>query len=160
MTETDRQQQSGQFGRLAQRLRDAESAFDAAVAMHGLRLLRYSLAVVFTWFGTLTALGHGTTPPLVATTFGVSAVGPLAIALGVLELTIGLCMLSRLTIRFGVVLVLLHATVTTLSLVAVTDVTFMGAPYAPSFEGVYIIKNWVLLGAAMTVGGAIGPRTN
>jgi len=135
--------------------RSVESAFDAVVARYSLPALRYSLVVVFVWFGTLTALQAGEGSGLVASTFGVTPSVPFVVALGAWEVAIGLALLWRRTVRLGVVLIAAHALVTTAPLLLLPGETFVQVPYAPTFTGVYIVKNWVLLGGAMTVGGAI-----
>jgi uncharacterized membrane protein YkgB len=49
-----------------------------------------------------------------------------------------------------------YVAVTMVSLFTVPAVTFVEFPLTFSFEGAYIIKNWALLGAAITIGGLRG----
>lgn len=136
-------------------VRGVEEAFLSFVERYSLPFLRYSLAVVLVWFGTLTATGVGETANLVVTALGIPPTGHSLIVLGGWEVASGLALLYRRTIRLAAVLVAIYVAVTLIPLVAFPSETFAHFPYAPSFEGVYIIKNWVLLGGVMTIGGAI-----
>jgi uncharacterized membrane protein YkgB len=142
-------------GRLIATARDAERAFLSFVERYSLQFLRYSLVVVFLWFGVLTAAGVGDVPALVAAAFGVVPTDIFVAVLGVWEIAIGAALLHRRTVRLGVVMVAVHTAVTTVPLATFPGETFAYFPYGPSFEGVFIVKNWVLLGGGMTVGGAI-----
>lgn len=140
--------------------RDVERTFLSFVERHSLRFLRYSLVVVFVWFGLLTATGISETAGLVAAAFGFVPSGLFLLALGGWEVAIGLALLYRRTVRLAVVMLAVHAAVTMIPLVLFPDETFTYFPYGPSFEGVYIIKNWVLLGGVMTVGGWLDEATD
>ena len=135
--------------------RDVERTFLAFVENHSLTLLRYSLVVVFIWFGVLTATGMSPTAGLVAEAFAFVPADVFFVGLGVWEIAVGLALLSRRTLRLAVVLLVGYAAVAMVPLVLFPGETFSYFPYGPSFEGVYILKDWVLLGGAMTVAGSI-----
>lgn len=135
--------------------RDVERTFLAFVENHSLTLLRYSLVVVFIWFGVLTATGMSPTAGLVAEAFAFVPADVFFVGLGVWEIAVGLALLSRRTLRLAVVLLIGYAAVAMVPLVLFPGETFSYFPYGPSFEGVYILKDWVLLGGAMTVAGSI-----
>ena len=138
--------------------RRSERAFRSLVERYSLQFLRYSLVVVFVWFGVLTAAGVSDTEALIAAAFGTVPTDLFLIALGYWEIAIGLALLHRRTVRLAAVLAAVHAAVTATPLVVLPSETFTYFPYGPSFEGVYIVKNWVLLGGVMTLGGAVtGP---
>lgn len=122
---------------------------------YSLPMLRYALVVVFVWFGALTAAGVGNFAGVVAAALGTDPSAGFQVALGGWEVAAGAALLHRRTVRLGVVLVAIHTGVTALPLLVIPHETFAYVPYGPSFEGVYIVKNWVLLGGAMTVGGAV-----
>lgn len=146
-----RQSQSG----LVKFAVNIEQTFLRFVEEHSLQLLRYALVAVYVWFGLLTATGVSQTAALIADPFWFVPRGMFLIVLGGWEIAVGLALLSRRTLRFGVILLMGHAMVAMLPLVLYPGETFSYFPYGPSFEGVYIIKDWVLLAAAMTVGGLI-----
>lgn len=134
--------------------REVERAFLSLVERYSLRFLRYSLVVVFLWFGVLTAIGFGDTAELVVAAFGVAPSEGSLFVFGGWEIATGLALFSRRTVSLAVVLAAVHVIVTLAPLVVFPDETFIVFPYAPAFAGVYIIKNWVLLGGVMTVAGA------
>lgn len=131
-----------------------ERAFLAFVEDHSLTMLRYSMVVVYIWFGLLTMAGMSETAGLVADVFPFVPRDVFLVVLGGWEVAVGLTLLSRRTLRLAVVLLATHAVVVMLALVLFPSETFSYFPYGPSFEGVYIIKDWVLLAGAMTVGGS------
>jgi uncharacterized membrane protein YkgB len=141
-------------------VREIERLFLSLVRSHSLQFLRYSLVIVFVWFGLLTAAGISETADLVAAVFGFAPSGLFVIGLGAWEVTIGLALLWRRTLRIAVVLLAIHASVMMVPLALFPGETFTHFPYAPSFEGVYIIKDWVILGGAMVVGGRLDETTN
>lgn len=132
---------------------EIERQFLAFVEAHSLQLLRYALVVVFIWFGLLTATGVSETAGLVADIFWFVPRETVLILLGGWEIAVGMALLFRRTLRLAGVLLAAHATVVMLPLVLYPSETFSYFPYGPSFEGVYIIKDVVLLAGTMTVGG-------
>lgn len=119
----------------------------------GIRLLRYSLAVVFVWFGALKLVGMSPAEDLVrATVYWVSGDVFLPI-LGAWEVLIGLFLLYRPTIRMALALLFLQMPGTVIPLVMLPDVTFTSVPFGLTLEGQYIIKNLALVSAAIVVGG-------
>lgn len=135
-----------------------ERAFLAFVEHHSITMLRYSMVVVYVWFGLLTMAGMSATAELVAAVFPFVPTDVFLMVLGGWEVAVGLALLSRRTLRLAVVLLAGHAAVVMLPLALFPNQTFSYFPYGPSFEGVYIIKDWVLLAGAITVGGSLGDR--
>ncbi|MDZ7688574.1 MAG: hypothetical protein U5J64_07620 [Halobacteriales archaeon] len=121
----------------------------------GLPLVRFGIAVVFVWFGGLKILGVSPAGELVANT--VYWVSPefFVPVLGVWEVIIGLCLVYRPLLRLGILLLFLQMPGTFLPLVVLPEVTFETFPYALTVEGQYIIKNLVIIGAALVVGGTV-----
>ncbi len=144
--------------------------YDAAVSRFmrslGLPLLRWSLGIVFIWFGLLKPLGHSPAADLVARTvyWGVDPDWFVPF-LGWWEVAIGICLidpgrwlglgLGRILTRLGILLLLLQMPGTFLPLILLPDVCFTQIPWAPTLEGQYIIKNLVLIAAALSIGGAV-----
>ncbi|KYH23797.1 hypothetical protein HAPAU_38760 [Halalkalicoccus paucihalophilus] len=135
---------------------EIERTFLAFVKDHSLTMLRYALVAVYVWFGLLTMTGTSPTAGLVAEMFPFVPTEVFRLVLGGWEVAVGLALLSRRTLRLAVILLASHAAVVMLPLAVFPAQTFSYFPYGPSFEGVYIIKDWVLLGAVMTVGGWVG----
>jgi len=122
---------------------------------HGAMLLRASLAVVFIWFGLLKPLGASPANEIVART--VYWVDPdwFIPFLGWWEVAIGVGLLVRPLIRLAILLLFLQMPGTLLPLLLLPEVCFTHVPWAPTLEGQYIIKNLVLISAAIVVGGTV-----
>ncbi len=125
--------------------------------------LRVSLAVIFVWFGILKPLGLSPADPLVRATVGwmplLSTDGWLA-AIGWWEVAIGITFLFQRTVRIAIALLALQMAGTLLPLILLPHVTFQPGriPYAPTIEGQYIIKNLLIISAALVVGGTVRER--
>lgn len=122
--------------------------------------LRMSLAIIFVWFGILKPLGLSPAAPLVrATTAWMPLFGPdqwVAI-IGWWEVAIGLTFLFRATTRVAIALLAMQMVGTFLPLILLPGVTFQAGhiPYAPTVEGQYIIKNLLIISAALVLGGTV-----
>jgi uncharacterized membrane protein YkgB len=121
----------------------------------GPSLLRISLAIVFIWFGILKPLGLSTANELVARTVYWLDPAWFIPVLGWWEVAIGVCMLVRPLLRLAILLLLLQMPGTFLPLVLLPDACWVDAPFVPTLEGQYIIKNLVLISAAIVVGGTV-----
>jgi uncharacterized membrane protein YkgB len=122
---------------------------------YGVTFLRLSVAFVFIWFGLLKPLGVSPASELVERT--VYWVDPrwLIPFLGWWEVLIGVCMLWRPLIRASIALLFVQMPGTFLPLVILPQVCFVHVPWAPTLEGQYIIKNLVLISAALVIGGTV-----
>ena len=118
---------------------------------HSVSLLRYSLAVVFFWFGILKPIGVSSATEVVSQTVYFLPPEVFVPILGVWEMAIGVCLLHRRLLRVGIALLLLQMAGTFLPLVILPGVSFVAAPFVPSLEGQYIIKNLVLISGALVV---------
>jgi uncharacterized membrane protein YkgB len=132
----------------------------AFMRQSGTVALRWSLAIIFIWFGALKALGISPAAPLVEATVGwlpLLSPGPWVGVIGWWEIAIGVTFLFRSTIRLAIALLALQMGGTFLPLVMLPEVTFQAgrAPYAPTMEGQYIIKNLLIISAALVVGGTV-----
>lgn len=122
---------------------------------YGVLWLRISLAIVFIWFGLLKPWRLSPADDLVARTVYWFDPAWFIPVLGVWEAAIGVCLLVRPLLRVAIGLLLLQMPGTFLPLVIMPDVCFIHVPWAPTLEGQYIIKNLVLIGAALVVGGTV-----
>jgi len=126
---------------------------------NGPSLVRVSLAVVFIWFGILKPFGLSTANELVERTVYWADPKWFIPLLGWWEVAIGVCMLIRPMLRVAVFLLFLQMPGTFLPLVLLPQVCFDVIPWVPTLEGQYIIKNLVLISAAIVVGGTVRERT-
>jgi len=118
-------------------------------------LLRYSLGVIFIWFGALKPFGMSPAQDLVANT--VYFVDPdwFVPFLGWWEVAIGVGLIVRPLIRPAIFLLFLQMPGTFIPLVLLPEVCFTNFPFGLTMEGQYIIKNLILISAALVVGGTV-----
>ncbi|WP_179862253.1 DoxX family membrane protein [Longibacter salinarum] len=123
---------------------------------NGSLLLRISLGVIFVWFGALKFFdGLSPAESLVRST--VYWVDPdiFLPILGAWEVLIGLGLLYRPAIRVAIFLLFAQMPGTMLPLILLPEVCFTIFPFGLTLEGQYIIKNLVLISAALVVGGTV-----
>jgi uncharacterized membrane protein YkgB len=77
--------------------------------------------------------------------------------LGIWEMAIGICILATPLIRVGLFLLALQMPGTFLPLVLRPEICFIDFPFNLTLEGQYIVKNLVLIGAAIVVGSRLVP---
>lgn len=119
-------------------------------------ILRISLAIVFIWFGALKI--SGTTPVFELVASIVYWVDPdwFVPALGVVEVLVGLGLWFRFGLRLVLAVLFAQLVGTFLVFVLLPDIAFQGDnPLLLTTEGEFVVKNLVLLAAAMTVGAVI-----
>lgn len=121
----------------------------------GIPTLRVALGVVFIWFGGLKVIGGSPAADLVAATVYVVPPELFVPILGVWEVLIGLCLLYRPLIRVGILLLFLQMPGTFLPIILLPEVVFVTFPHELTVEGQYIVKNLVIIGAALVVGGTV-----
>jgi len=147
--------------RLPEPLEPIDVRITAALARLGVPVLRIGLGVVFLWFGALKFFpGASPAETLAARTIeqlSGGLVGP-SVSLPVLaawESLIGLGLLAGRFMRATLFLLALQMLGTLTPLVLFPADTFTTFPWAPTLEGQYIIKNVVIIGAAMVVGATV-----
>lgn len=120
-------------------------------------VLRYSLSLTFIWFGALKLIGNSPAADLVTKTVYWIDPDIFIPILGYWEVAIGLCILYRPLIRIGLFLLALQMPGTFLPLILLPEVCFSSLPFGLTLEGQYIVKNLVLIGAALIVGSKLFP---
>jgi uncharacterized membrane protein YphA (DoxX/SURF4 family) len=121
----------------------------------GVPVLRAALGTVFVWFGALKVVRLSPADELVAATVYVVPPEVFVPILGVWEVVIGICLLYRPLIRLGLLLLLFQLPGTFLPLLVLPDVVYTTFPYGLTTEGQYIIKNLVIIGATLVIGGTV-----
>lgn len=131
------------------------------MARHGLPLLRISLGIVFLWFGALKFFpGLSPAQDLAARTiealsFGTVHANVSVPLLAAWECMIGLGLLFGIFMRATLLLLAVQMAGTLTPLVLFPSEVFTRIPYAPTLEGQYIIKNAVLISAAIVLGATV-----
>jgi uncharacterized membrane protein YkgB len=121
----------------------------------GVPVLRVALGIVFVWFGALKMAGGSPAADLVANTVYVVDPATFVPILGVWEVLIGVSLLYRPLIRLGILLLFVQMPGTFLPIVLLPEVVFTSFPHQLTVEGQYIVKNLVIIGAALVVGGTL-----
>ena len=122
---------------------------------YGHLLLRYSLGIVFIWFGGLKPFGLSPAPELVSHTvlwFPPEIFVPI---LGWWEVAIGVGLLFRPLLRIALFLLFLQLPGTALPLVLLPEICFTDFPFALTLEGQFIIKKLIFISAALVIGGTV-----
>ena len=133
-----------------------ETATDRALELarrFGPAVLRVSLAVVFVWFGALKVLGVSPVAEFVANTVPFLPGDLFVLGLGVVEVVLGAALVMGRSPLIGLAIAA-HLAGTFLALLTQPEVTFQGGNLTLlTTEGEFVIKNLVLIGAALTVAG-------
>lgn len=150
---------------MPERLLDAYDRLDRAItdrlARWGVLVVRIGLGIVFLWFGAL-KFGPGLSPAqdlatrtIERLTLGLIEPSVSLLVLAVWESLIGLGLLSGRFLRATLLLLAVQMVGTATPLLLFPSENFTAFPLAPTLEGQHIIKNIVLMGAAMVVGATV-----
>ena len=147
---------------------DVERRFDRLdrritswMADHGVLLSRIALGIVFVWFGALKWVpGLSPAEDLAGRTIETLTFGtvPASVALPVLafwEVAIGVGLLVGRWMRLTLLLLFVQMAGTVTPLFLFPAETFVRFPFVPTLEGQYIIKNIVLVAAAIVLGATV-----
>lgn len=133
----------------------------AWLSRHGITITRWSLGLVFLWFGALKFVPDWSPAAELATrTIQKLTFGQIQPALGLpllaaWEAVVGLGLLTGKFLRATLLLLALQMLGTLLPLAMFPHETFQVFPIAPTLEGQYIIKNVVLISAALVIGATV-----
>jgi uncharacterized membrane protein YphA (DoxX/SURF4 family) len=146
---------------LPQSLRPIDIRITAWMARHGVTFARVAMGIVFFWFGVLKFF-PGLSPAeqlagrtIQHLTFGMVTPNISLPILATWECVIGLGLLSGFALRATLFLLFAQMFGTLVPLALFPAETFVIFPIAPTLEGQYIIKNVVLISAAIVVGATV-----
>lgn len=131
------------------------------MARYGVVLLRISLGINFFWFGVLKFFpGMSPAQDLAARTISKLSFGMISPSVSVpllaaWECVIGLGLLTGKAQRLILFLLFAQMAGTLTPLFFFPSEAFTHFPYAPTLEGQYIIKNLVLISAAIVIGATV-----
>jgi uncharacterized membrane protein YphA (DoxX/SURF4 family) len=131
------------------------------MARNGITILRVTLGIVFLWFGVLKFFpGLSPAQDLAARTISLLTFGIVtpAISVPVLalwECAIGIGLITGKFMRFTILLLMLQMLGTLTPLLLFPAETWQVFPISPTLEGQYIIKNIVLVSAALVIGATV-----
>lgn len=131
------------------------------MARIGIGLLRWSIGIIFIWFGALKYFPGLSPAEELATstiemlTFGLIPFQWMLILLATFEVLIGLLIIHGRWMRLTILLLLLQMLGTMSPVFLFPELVFTKIPYALSIEGQYIIKNIVVISAAIVIGATV-----
>lgn len=131
------------------------------MAANGILLLRVSVGIVFFWFGILKFV-PGLSPAdelairtIATLTFGLVPPEISRPVLALWEVVIGLGLISGRCMRVTLLLLFVQMLGTVTPLVLFPAETWKQFPLVPTLEGQYILKNIVLVTAAIVIGATV-----
>jgi len=141
-------------------LKDIDRGIIHAFKKISMPFARISLFVVFFWFGILKVLGTSPANPLVAEllqrTLPFLTFQQFIILFGLFEVLLGILFLIPKAVRVVIPLLALHMITTIMPLILLPSITWQ-APFVPTLEGQYIIKNIVLIAIACVIAAHTHP---
>lgn len=121
---------------------------------------RFGLFVIFFWFGMLKVVGlspaSGLVQALFEQTIGFMSFDTFLILFGLFECLIGILFVIPGLERVVIPLLFLHMVTTFMPLILLPAVTWSQF-WVPTLEGQYIIKNLVVIAAAITIAANLRP---
>jgi uncharacterized membrane protein YkgB len=126
------------------------------MANYGLTIMRLGLGVVFFWFGAL-KLAPGLSPAEMLVRNTIYFVDPdiFLPVLAIWEMVIGLGLLTGKYLRATLLLLFAQMVGTALPLVVLPEAVWTSFPFVLTLEGQYIVKNLVIIGSAIVLGGTV-----
>lgn len=126
------------------------------MARYSLLLLRLSMGAVFVWFGALKLI-PGFSPAEALIRESITFLPPSLFIpfLAVWEIAIGVGLISGRMTRLTILLLLLQMTGAVSPVVLRPDLVFTAFPWGLTLEGQYIVKNVVLVSAALVIGATV-----
>jgi uncharacterized membrane protein YkgB len=141
--------------RFMERMRALDILIVELMGRIGLPFLRLGIGLVFIWFGLLKPLGLSPAEDLLAKTVYWWTPEIVVPALGWWEVAIGVTFLIPQLTRVAIFLLVVQMPGTFLPLVLLPDVCFTVFPFGLTLEGQYIVKNLVIIGAALVIGSTV-----
>ena len=119
-------------------------------------LIRIPIFIIFFWFGFLKIVGLSPAQQLVMDTvywMPFLTADMWTYIIGIWEVLIAICFLFKKTTLIGMALLFVQMSGTFLPLLILPEVTFQDSnPFLPTLEGQYIIKNIIIITAALIIG--------
>jgi uncharacterized membrane protein YphA (DoxX/SURF4 family) len=149
-------------GAVAARAIALEAACHRWLVAYSIAILRISVGAVFLGFGMLKffpgvspaeSLVQATTHIL---TFGLVPGGVALVGVAVLETAIGLCLLLGRGMRAAIYLLVVQMGGILSPIMLLPGRLFSGAGIAPTLEGQYVLKDIIIVGAALVLAASVG----
>ena len=137
-------------------IRDLDEFISSMMNTYGIIFLRYSIGIIFIWFGILKPFGISPAQDLVANTvYWFDNKLAFVKFLGWWEVAIGLTMCYKPMIRLSIFLLFVQMPGTFLPLILLPDICFTDFPFGLTLEGQYIVKNLIIISSGLVIGGTV-----
>jgi len=139
---------------------ELEARFIRALQQWSIPLMRVALGVIFLWFGALKLFGISPVASLVQQTCGFVPFQLFFLMLSLWEIGIGCGLIFKRALRFTLALMLLHLAGTFFALLQAPSLFFShNNPLYLTMQGEFVIKNLILITAALVIAGyEVQPR--
>jgi len=119
-------------------------------------LIRLPLFIIFFWFGLLKVIELSPARQLIIDTvfwMPILSAETWVVVIGYWEMFIAIFFLTKRTTFLAMILLFLQMSGTFMPLILLPDITFQSSnPLLPTLEGQYIIKNIIIITAALVIG--------
>ena len=119
-------------------------------------LIRLPLFIIFFWFGLLKVIELSPARQLIIDTvfwMPILSAETWVVVIGYWEMLIAIFFLTKRTTFLAMILLFLQMSGTFMPLILLPDITFQSSnPLLPTLEGQYIIKNIIIITAALVIG--------
>ncbi len=137
-------------------IRDLDESISSMMNTYGIIFLRYSIGIIFIWFGILKPFGVSPAQDLVANTvYWFDNKLAFVKFLGWWEVAIGLTMCYKPMIRLSIFLLFVQMPGTFLPLILLPNICFTDFPFGLTLEGQYIVKNLIIISSGLVIGGTV-----
>lgn len=144
-----------------ERFERLDRAITGWMARSGITSLRISLGLVFFWFGFLKFFpGASPAETLATDTIQIMSAGFIQprvslLILATWECLIGIGLITGKALRVTLLLLFLQMPGTVMPMLLFPELTFQRVPFVLTIEGQYIVKNLVLISAALVIGATV-----
>lgn len=133
-----------------------DTVFVHLMARYGIAALRVSMGIVFVWFGALKLIPDASpAEPLIRDTITFLPMGLFLPFLAIWEIAIGLGFITGKFMRITILLLFLQMPGTVSPMVLNPGAVWESFPFVLTLEGQYIVKNLVLVSAALVIGATV-----
>jgi len=141
-------------GSLASLVLELDNLLLTSLRRWSITALRLALGSVFLWFGALKIFGNSPVTSLIREAYSFLPVSIFILVLGVWEMLIGIGIILKLALRCVLILLCVHLVGTFTAMWLKPGLFFVqGVPFCLTGDGEFVIKNVVLITAALVIAG-------
>jgi uncharacterized membrane protein YkgB len=141
---------------LATRFDHLDRRVTRLMATYGVTLLRISIGIVFLWFGALKLVpGLSPAEDLIRQSITFLPMNLFLPFLALWEMVIGLGFITGKFMRLTILLLFLQMPGTISPVFLRPDLVFTQFPFGLTLEGQYIVKNLIIISAALVIGATV-----